>query len=223
MTCGPLVRFWDKVSYPQWESLADVLATGPTKELSDAAGELQEIAQAGIEAATAGPLRALVATVDFSGYGHLLDVGGGSGSCSIAVAAANPHLRATVVDLATVAPIARERIAHAGLSDRIDVAVGDALNGPLPTGHDVAVVANLIHYFAPEENESLLRTIRTASAPGSRLLIADFWTNATHTEPVMAALMAGEVAAHIAHGDVYSLDEGRAWLARTGWQFRAPR
>jgi hypothetical protein len=26
---------------------------------------------------------------------------------------------------------------------------------------------------------------------GARLLLADFWTNPTHTEPLMAALMAG--------------------------------
>jgi SAM-dependent methyltransferase len=217
----PLLRFWDKVSYPGWESLADALATGPAQELSEIPGELQEIAQAGIEAATAGPLSALVATVDFSGHGRLLDVGGGTGSWSLAVVAANPHLHATVVDLATVEPIARGRIAQAGLADRIDVAVADALQGPLPTGHDVAIVANLIHYFSPEENAALLRTIRSAVKPGSRLLIADFWTNPTHTEPVMAALMAGEFAAHIAHGDVYSLDEGQAWLSETGWRFVA--
>jgi SAM-dependent methyltransferase len=217
----PMLRFWDKVSYPAWASLADALATGPAKELSEIPGELQEVAQAGIEAATAGPLSALVATVDFSSYTRLLDVGGGTGSWSLAVVAANPHLRATVVDLATVEPIARQRIAEAGLAHRIDVAAADALQGPLPAGHDVAIVANLIHYFSTEENKALLRTIRSAVKPGSRLLIADFWTNPTHTEPVMAALMAGEFATHVAHGDVYSLVEGQGWLNETGWEFVA--
>jgi hypothetical protein len=76
----PLLRFWDKVSYPAWESMAEALASGPPSELSEIPGELQEIAQAGIAAVTAGPLRALVATVDLSDRQRLLAVGGGNGS-----------------------------------------------------------------------------------------------------------------------------------------------
>jgi SAM-dependent methyltransferase len=212
-----LLRFWDKISYPTWETLADALATGPTRELSDVSGELQELAQAGIEAATAGALRALIETIDFSDTRRLLDVGGGTGSWTVGVAGANPHLHATVVDLPTVAPIATDRIVAAGLADRVTFASADALHDPLPTGHDVCIVANLIHYFSPEQNRTLLAQIRAAVEPRARLLIADFWTNPTHTEPLMAALMAGEFAVHIAQGDVYSVEEGEDWLAATGW------
>ena len=73
--------------------------------------------------------------------------------------------------------------------------------------------------IGPADNRALLANIRSAVEPGSRLLIADFWTNRTHTEPLMAALMAGEFAVHEKDGDVYSVDEGRAWLAETGWRF----
>ncbi len=217
----PLLRFWDKVSYPAWESLAEALASGPPSALSEIPGELQELVQAGIAAATAGPLRALVTTVDFSDRRRLLDVGGGNGSWSLALAAANPDLRATVVDLPTVVPIATQTIAAAGLAERVTVTAGDALREPLPTGHDTCLLANLIHYFSPEENRNLLRHLRAAVEPGSRLLIADFWTDPTHTQPLMAALIAGEFAVHIAHGDVYSVEEGKEWLAETGWRFTA--
>ena len=215
----PLLRFWDKVSYPTWENLASALSTGPSQDLSKVSGEIQELAQAGIAAATAGPLRALIATLDLSGCRRLLDIGGGNGSWSIGLADANPHLYATVLDLPTVTPIATQRIAKAGLSDRVTARAGNALRDPLPTGHDVCLVANLIHYFGPDENRTLLKNARAAVEPGSQLLIADFWTDRTHTEPLMAALMAGEFAAHEKHGDVYSVDEGRAWMAATGWRF----
>ena len=49
------------------------------------------------------------------------------------------------------------------------------------------------------------------------MLIADFWTDPTHTQPLPAALMAGEFAIHVNDGDVYSVEEGTAWLAATGW------
>jgi precorrin-6B methylase 2 len=215
----PLLRFWDKVSYPTWENLSSVLSTGPSQDLSKVSGEIQELAQAGIAAATAGPLRALVTTLDLSDRRRLLDIGGGNGSWSIGLAGANPHLRATVLDLPTVTPIATQMIVKAGLSDRVTARAGNALQDQLPTGHDVCLVANLIHYFGADDNRTLLANARAAVEPGGRLLIADFWTDRTHTQPLMAALMAGEFAAHEKHGDVYSVEEGQAWMAETGWRF----
>lgn len=64
------------------------------------------------------------------------------------------------------------------------------MNDDLPAGHDVFLVANLIHYWSPEDNVTLLRRVRRAAAPGARLLLADFWTDSSHTKPVHAALMA---------------------------------
>lgn len=217
----PLLRFWDRVSYPATEQLASALAKGSSGDLSKLSGEIQQLAQAGVAAATAGPLRALVASIDLSARRRLLDVGGGNGSWSIGLARAHAHLHATVVDLATVTPITTEGIARAGLSDRVTARAANALREPLPTGHDVCLVANLIHYFGPADNRALLANIRRAAEPGSLLLIADFWTNDTHTEPLMAALMAGEFAVHEKDGDVYSVDEGRDWLNDTGWRFRS--
>ena len=78
------------------------------------------------------------------------------------------------------------------------------------------LLANLIHYWSPEQNRALLRRVRDAAEPGSALLLADFWTDPTHTEPVQAALMAGEFAVHLRNGDVYSVDEVRGWLDDTG-------
>lgn len=215
----PLLRFWDRVSYPAAEQLASALAKGPSRDLSKLSGEAQDLAQAGIAAATAGPLRALVSTVNLSDRRRLLDVGGGNGSWSIGLALANPQLYATVVDLPTVLPIATHAIAKAGLAGRVTACTANALRDPLPTGHDVCLIANLIHYFSPADNHALLRNVRTAVERGCRLLIADFWTDRTHTQPVMAALMAGEFALHEKDGDVYSVDEGRSFMAEAGWRF----
>ncbi len=55
-------------------------------------------------------------------------------------------------------------------------------------------------------------------ATAALLVMADFWTDPTHTQPVPAALMAGEFAAHNSDGDVYSVEEVTGWLHETGWQ-----
>jgi hypothetical protein len=80
------------------------------------------------------------------------------------------------------------------------------MESDLPTGHDVVLLANIIHYFLPEQNIELVGRVRAAVEPGARLLLVDWWTDPTHTQPVPAALMAGEFLANVG-GDVYSEDE----------------
>jgi hypothetical protein len=53
---------------------------------------------------------------------------------------------------------------------------------------------------------------------GARLLLADWWTDATHTHPPMAALLAGEFFVFSGEGDIYSEEETRGWLQESGWR-----
>jgi SAM-dependent methyltransferase len=215
----PLLRFWGSISYPTWQDLTTALASGPPREVFELDDELQEIVSAGIEAILTGPANALGRAVDFAPRQRMLDVGGGTGSWTIATLRQHPHLTATVYELPVTAEIARKRIASDGLADRIDVAAGDALTDPLPAGHDVVLLANLVHYWSPTTNIALLRRIRDAVAADGMLLMADFWTDPTHTQPVQAALMAGEFAVHVRDGDVYSVEEMQTMLADSGWRF----
>jgi SAM-dependent methyltransferase len=215
----PFLRFWDKFSYPAWTRLAETLASGPPREMFELDDELQHIASAGIEAILAGPATTLPEAFDFGPHKRLLDIGGGTGSWSIAIAKRHQNIRASILELPTVTELATSRVADAGLGHRITVITGDAMVGELPAGHDVFLLANLIHYWSAEQNQELLQRVRRAAQPGSALLLADFWTNAAHTEPLQAALMAGEFAAHLRNGDVYSVEEVHEWLDRTGWRF----
>ena len=215
----PFLRFWDKISYPTWTRLAETLASGPPREMFELDDELQHIASAGIEAILAGPATTLPEAFDCGPHKRLLDIGGGTGSWSIAIAKRHQNIRASILELPTVTELATSRVADAGLGHRITVITGDAMVGELPAGHDVFLLANLIHYWSAEQNQELLQRVRRAAQPGSALLLADFWTNAAHTEPLQAALMTGEFAAHLRNGDVYSVEEVHEWLDRTGWRF----
>jgi SAM-dependent methyltransferase len=219
----PLLRFWDTISYRTWEGLAHALGRGPDTEVFDLDDDQQEILSAGIEAVLAGPAHALAVSDALRPGDRLLDVGGGTGSWSMAAARHQPGLQATVVDLPVTAGIARRRIAAAGLDDRVTVVASNAMVDDLPPGFDVFLVANLVHYWSPADNQRLLRRIRAAATVGARLLLADFWTDPGHTEPLHAALMAGEFAVHLRDGDVYSVEEVRGWLPTAGWRFTAHR
>jgi SAM-dependent methyltransferase len=215
----PLLTFWDKLSYPAWTDLAGALGRGrPAREIFEIDDELVPIMSAGIEAATAGACRVLPGVAALPPASRVLDIGGGSGSWAIALAEADPDLMGTVFELPEVAAVAKQRLDTSGVSTRIDVLAGQLLTDDLPRGYNAFLVANVVHYFTPETNRAILRKIRAVAEPGARLLVVDFWTDSTHTQPVPAALMAGEFAIHINDGDVYSVEEVAAWLADTGWK-----
>ncbi len=53
---------------------------------------------------------------------------------------------------------------------------------------------------------------------GARLLLVDFWTDPTHTQPPFAALMAGEFLVITGEGDVYNPVDEEGWLGATAWR-----
>ncbi|HEY9290925.1 MAG TPA: class I SAM-dependent methyltransferase [Microlunatus sp.] len=212
------LRFWDVLSYPAWAHFAATLAHGPSQQAVELPPEVQQIMLAGIESMLAGPTQVLAATVDLGCRHRLLDLGCGTGSWSTALLRANQQLTATLVDLPIAIGATEKHVAGTGLADRVTVRGADIRSDPIPTGHDVVMINNVIHYFSPEDNRGLLARVSDVVSPGALLIAADFWTDPTHTEPVPAALMAGEFAAHIAEGDVYSLDEITSWLEVTGWE-----
>ncbi|MBA3265813.1 MAG: methyltransferase domain-containing protein [Nocardioidaceae bacterium] len=215
----PFLKFWDKLSYPAWTALATALAGGEHPEIFELDDELQKVASEGIEAVLAGPAHALPHAVDLHSSHSLLDIGGGTGSWSIAAAQVYPDLTCTVLDLPVVVGVAGDRIASAGLSARVHAVACDVQTDPLPEGHDTFLMANLVHYWSPQDNQAFLSRVRAVAPEGARLLLADFWTDRTHTQPVHAAMMAGEFAVHLQHGDVYSVDEVRGWFDATSWRF----
>jgi hypothetical protein len=75
-----------------------------------------------------------------------------------------------------------------------------------------------VHVFSPAQNLDLLRRARRCVSEGARLLLVDFWTDPTHTQPPAAALLAGEFLLWGGEGDIYSAEEARGWLGATGWR-----
>jgi hypothetical protein len=122
-----------------------------------------------------------------------------------------------LVEIEPTLSVARARIAAGPHADRIHVVGAHALVDPLPQGHDALLVANLAHLFSPEHNRQLLRRLRQVAEPDARLLLVDFWTDTGHTNPPLAALMAGEFLLYSDDGDIYSEAEVSDWLTDSGW------
>ena len=214
----PFLRFWDQLSYPMWSGFADAVRTGQGRSTGAMPAGKQRLYSEGVEAIQAAPARALPEKYDFSRHERLLDVGGGNGSWLLAVLQEYADLRGTLLELPGPAALARERLADNPHGPRLTVVDGDVFQQALPEHHDVVLVANVMHLFSPERNQDLLRRLRGGVAAGTRLLLADFWTNPEHTDPPFAALMAGEFLVITGEGDVYSAQQVKGWLDQTGWR-----
>jgi L-tyrosine C(3)-methyltransferase len=130
----------------------------------------------------------LVGNADLAAVGSVLDVGGGDGVNSIALAMVNPEVRFTVFDLPGAAAIARDRIAEHGLGDRIGVVAGDMFAEPFPEGHDCLLFANQLVIWSPEENRALLHKAYEALPDGGRVLIFSAMSDETGDGPLYSAL-----------------------------------
>ena len=214
------VRFWNRLSYRRWLTLEDSvrLGRGVAGEFNFTPDE-QKIFSEGVEGFSAGQAAGLADGYDFTRHRRILDIGGGTGSFLRAILKRHPEVQCTLYELPQAAAVARQRLSGTPVEGRIRIVEGDFLKDPIPEGHDVFIVANVVHVLPPEQNQQLFQRIRAGAAPGARLLLADLWTNDTHTEPLFAALMAGEFLVVGGNGDVYSVREARDWLDRTGWLF----
>ena len=217
----PFLAFWDQISYPAWINLEAAARTGTGAELQLNEAQ-QRVFSAGVQALTAGTARSLACGYDLSRHRHVLDVGGGTGSFLVAMLSAHSHLDGTLFELPAAAGVARHVLAGTSVADRITVVEGDFLRDPVPSGHDLLLIANVLHLFRPEVNRQLLDRLRKAVEVGARALLVDFWTDPSHTQPPFAALMAAEFLV-IAGGDVYSAVEAEGWLAETGWSMAEQR
>ena len=104
---------------------------------------------------------------------RLLDVAGGEGAFLEAVGQRVAGLELALFELPAVAARAERRLAHRGLGARSHTHAGDLFRDPLPPGADVISLVRVVHDHDDAEAMRILRSVRSALAPGGVLLIAE--------------------------------------------------
>jgi len=148
---------------------------------------------------------------------NLLDVGGASGTYTIAFLKAVPKMKATLFDRPAVIQLARERLIEAGMLDRVQLAPGDFYEDELPGGHDLAMLSAIIHQNSPGENMELFRKVLRAMVSGGRIIIRDHIMEPDRTKPRDGAIFAVNMLVNTQGGSTYTFDEIRNWLMQTGF------
>ena len=123
---------------------------------------------------------------DFTGVYRLLDIAGGSGCFSIALAQRYPAMRFTVAELPVVCALAEEYVDRYGLKDRIDTASLDMFNDPWPSGYDAHFLSNIFHDWSWERCRHLARQSFESLPSGGRIYVHEMLLADTRDAPLAA-------------------------------------
>jgi SAM-dependent methyltransferase len=162
--------------------------------------------------------QALANEYDLSRFKRLLDVGGASGTYTIAFLQRNPVMTAVLFDLENVIPMARKRFAEEKIAHRVDLVAGDFYKDELPKGCDLALVSAVIHQNSPRGNLALYCSIYRALEPGGTLLIRDHVMDESRTKPPAGAMFAINMLVNRRGGDTYTFLEVKDGLEKAGFR-----
>ena len=149
-------------------------------------------------------------------FRHVLDIAGASGIYACCLAAAHPHLKATVFERPPVDRLARNSIASRGCSARVDAVAGDMFAAPYPDGCDVHLFSNVLHDWDVPAVKSLLRKSHAALPRNGMLVIHDAFLNRQKTGPLPVAAHSVFLMA-VTEGRYYSISEIEGFLDEAGF------
>ena len=150
-------------------------------------------------------------------FQRVLDIGGASGTWTIAFLLAVPNATGVLFDLPEVVPLARERLTRAGMIDRVTLVAGDYNVDPMPGGADFAWLSAIAHQNSRAQNRALYARIHAALAPLGTLVIRDIVMDASRTEPLAGALFAVNMLVGTEGGGTFTFDEFREDLESAGF------
>jgi SAM-dependent methyltransferase len=149
----------------------------------------------------------LVARLGALGFRHLLDVGGASGTWTLAFLRAVPGARATIFDLPDAIGQARQRIGTTALAGRVTFAAGDFYRDELPVGADFAWLSAIIHQHSREDSRELFAKVFRVLEPGGQIGIRDIVMEPCRTRPLVGAMFAVNMLVATERGGTYTFEE----------------
>ncbi|HLZ27306.1 MAG TPA: methyltransferase [Chloroflexota bacterium] len=152
---------------------------------------------------------------NFEGVRRLLDVAGGSGCFSIALALRYGSLRCTVADLPPVAADTRTYIARYGCEDRVDTYPFNMFSDPWPSGYDAIFFSNVLHDWDANRRAGLAARTFAALPPGGRIYLHEMLLNDTSDGPLPPALFSVMMLG--TRGKQFSAPELNALLTTAGF------
>lgn len=205
-----LVNLWDT-----WSTLTQAVRHGKSvldRHVNETGEKWLSAFIAAMHARACSRASELVDMLDFSGVSRVLDVGGGSGSYSMAFVRAKEGIRAMVFDLPNVIPLTKDYIEKERLSDKVETVVGNYNIDNLGSGFDMVFLSAIIHSNSFEENRNLIRKCSKSLNPEGQVVVQDFIMDEDRTSPHLGALFSLNMLVATESGDTYTESEVRLWM-----------
>lgn len=151
-------------------------------------------------------------------FRRLLDVGGASGTWTIALLRAASDATATIFDLPDAIAQARQRLAGSEFASRVTLTAGDFYTDDLPGGADFAWVSAICHQHSRRHNRELFAKVLQSLIPGGRIAIRDVVMQRDRTQPREGALFAINMLVNTHDGGTFTFDEYAADLQAAGFE-----
>jgi predicted O-methyltransferase YrrM len=207
-----ILRSWAQLA---WVAKAGIPAPRPASIRGPAADRAAFVAAMH---SVSGPVAdELVGKLDQLKFEHLLDVGGASGTWTLAFLKAVPQARATIFDLPDAVEQARERIGRTEFAQRIRLTPGDYFVDDLPTGADFAWLSAVVHQHSRAQCRALYASVFSALQPGGHIAIRDIVMQPDRTRPALGALFAINMLVNTEGGGTFTFEEIAEDLRSTGF------
>jgi hypothetical protein len=174
--------FGDETSWRAWEGILHAVRTGESPFEQTYGEKFFDYVQRhpdksamfdrAMASASSTTNAAVVEACDFSGFGVLVDVAGGTGSALCSMLAATPKMRGVVFDLQHVRERATQFIAGRGLAERCAFVAGDFFEA-VPPGADAYFMKHILHDWGDADCGRILANCRKAMSAHARLLVCE--------------------------------------------------
>lgn len=211
---------------PQWhfvEQLDGVLRTGHGIDFHEhqTAEEWGAYQRAMLENAKGFAWFVVENTPVRSGAASCLDIAGAHGLVGAMLCEKHPPMRSTVVDRAEALATSRRIGEQEPWGRLVTYREGDVLTADFGSGHDVVLLANILHHFSADTKVEILKRVRAALKPGGTVSIFEIEAPGAG-DPAEAAGDALALFFRITSTSAcYRGDDYVSWLRAAG--FAAPR
>ncbi len=127
----------------------------------------EKLRQIGVNALT-GSIQSTVNACDLTAVRSLLDLGGGHGFYSIALAQKYREMKITLFDLPQVVILAQQFIGRFQLAEQINLLAGNFLQGDIGSGYDAVLCSNILH---SDKRDIVLAKVKKALNPGGTIIL----------------------------------------------------
>lgn len=116
--------------------------------------------------------RRLAEMIDLGAVNSAIDIGGGPGHALIGLREAKPGLKLTLLELAASIDLAKELLANEPLADGMNFEIGDIVQAPSATTHDLAILKAVIQVLSSQAAAAAIRNAHASLNSGGRLFIS---------------------------------------------------